>query len=436
MKKMLTMCGAMMCALAAAPALAQTAAEATGEFSLQGRLATTAGSPVADGHHTLMLTIYARGSSEAVYSETDMVTVMNGIFSTMVGDNGQGGSRLMVDADTEYEIGVSVNNEAEMAPRIRIGDALRAAVAANAEAVAGFHVDTTGMKANSLITTDASGRLRSSLFGSSTVTSIQGLRGDVNFQVSGSGVSLDTTGGMLHLNITGGGGGNISFPYSQNLNLGSGTGFSLTNTQGGTTGSFINSGTGMALSAQATTGSAIRAMSSGSLNGSATIHAENTAGTALNLVATSTTDAALRIQNRAEGTGARLISAANASGNAMFEVAASGRTTINSSVGNALDVTTSAAGEAALSVNGGLKMNGPVGTGTLDLTQGQVVVNNAYARGNSIVMLTITSATGLTTAVPIRVSAVGNGSFTVSAIGNGLGLLTGSYSFNYLIINQ
>lgn len=436
MNMKVTLFGAMLCALATNPMLAQTGARSSAEFSLQGRLSQNTGTSVPNGEHMLTLKVYARGSSEVLYSETDMVRTTNGIFSTMVGDNGTGGSSLMVDADTEYEIGITVNDEAEMSPRLRIGDAVRAAVAANAEAVGGFHVDTTGMMANSLITTDANGRLRGSLLGSSTVTSVQGLRGDVNFQVSGSGVSLDTTGGVLRLNVTGGAGGDLSFPYSQNLDLNSGAGFSLSNSQGGTTGSFINSGAGMALNAQASTGTAIRAMSNGSASGSATISAENTAGTALNVVATSSTDAALRVQNKGNASGSRLISAMNGAGTAMFEVAADGRTTINSTASTALDVSTSAQGGIALSVDGGLEMNGPVGTGTLDLSTGQVVINNSYARGNSIIMLTITSATGLNLAVPIRVSSQANGTFTVSSVVAGLGQLTGTYSFNYLIINR
>lgn len=432
----LTLFGAMLCALATNPVLAQNTANSSAEFSLQGRLSSATGSPVANGQHTLMIKVYAKGSSEVVYSETDMVTTTNGIFSTMVGDNGTGGSSLMVDADTDYEIGISVNNESEMSPRLRIGDAVKAAVALNAEAVAGFRVDTTGVQGNSLITTDANGRLRSSLLGSSMVTSVQGLRGDVNFEVSGSGVSLDTTGGILRLNVAGGSGGSLSFPYSQNLNLGSGTGFSLSNSQGGTTGSFINSGAGTALNAQASTGTAIRATSSSSASGSATISAENTAGTALNVVATSSTDAALRVQNKGNGSGSRLISAMNGSGNAMFEVAADGHTTINSTAATALEVGTSAQGGIGLSVDGGLQLDGPIGSGTIDLGTGQVVINNAYARGNSVIMLTITSATGIGLAVPIRISAQGNGNFTVAAVSSGLGQLTGSYSFNYLIINR
>jgi len=428
--------GVIIFALAANSIRAQTTAQAAGEFSLQGRLTTTAGSPVIDGQHTLVIKVYEQGTANVVYSETDVVTTMNGVFSTMVGDNGDGGADLMVDAMTDYELGVAVNGESEMMPHIRIGDAMRAAVAANAGAVAGFRVDTSGVQVHSLVTTDASGRLRSSLLGSNLVTSVQGLRGDVNFEVTGSGVTFDTTGGVLRLNINGGGGGGLSFPYSQNLNQASGTGFSLSNAQGGTTGAFINTGSGLAFRAQSASGTAIRAMSNGTGSAAATIQAENTNGIAMNLIGHAASDATLRIQNNAADSTAMLISAVDASGDAMFEVAADGRTMISSTAGNALDVSTSAAGETALKVTGGLMLDGPAGTATIDLSNGQVTVDNANARANSIIMLTITSATGLSAAAPIRVSSQSDGSFTVSAISTGLGSLTGSYSFNYLIINR
>lgn len=438
MKQTLLLLGAALCTLTTN--LSAQTAEASGEFSLQGRLTATNGSAVADGQHSLTLKVYARGTGQLVYTETDMVTTINGIFSTMVGDNGTGGAELMVDADVDYELGVTVNTEAEMTPRIRIGDALKAItadVAANAEAIGGFTIDTTGTRANALVTTDANGQLRASLLGSNMVTSINGLSGNVNLQFTGNGASLDTTGGVLRLNVTGSGGGGLSFPFSSSLlNLATGDAFSITNTLGGNAGAFVNTGLGNALRVQATTGSAINATSSGSVTGAATINVQNTGGTAINAVANASTEAALRVQNTSSAATAELITAIGAASNTVFEVDANGQTTINSTVGNALEVTTSAAGEAALKLNGGLTLNGPVGTGTIDLTAGSVVINNAYAKANSMIMLTITNATGVTSAVPIRISSQSNGSFTVSAIPNAVGTLAGSYSFNYLIINQ
>ncbi len=385
--------------------LAQSAAS-NGQFSLQGRLKGNNGQAVADGQHTVTVNLYTRGSGQMAYSETDQVTTVDGVFSTMVGDNGSGGSNLMIDANADYEIGIMVDNGQELSPRLRVGDAISAIhadMASNASAVGGFRVDSTGLMGNALVTTDANGRLRSSLFGNSTVTSINGLRGDINLQVTGNGVTADTTGGMLRLNFTGSGDSNgLSFPYNNALNLGSGDAFSLSNSGSGAVGVFTNNGS----------------------------------GSALNLSGNSTSNAALRIQNRANGSGARAISSVNASGNETFEVMANGQTMINSTVGNALNVTTTATGEAALAVNGGLRLNGPVGTSTLDLSTGSMTITNPFVKSNSIIMLTVTSATNGATIVPLRIASQENGSFMVSPIQGTLGLLTGSLSFNYLIINR
>ncbi|MBS1913940.1 MAG: hypothetical protein JST22_18270 [Bacteroidetes bacterium] len=437
---MTVLTGMLLLGICSSVSFAQTSADASGEFSLQGRLTTTAGAPVADTRHTLTLTVYAKGTANAIYSEVDSVTTANGIFSTVVGDNGAGGAMLKINSSADYELGIRVDDENEMTPHIRLGRALRAAVAdvaADARSMAGFTVDSLGTQAHAIVTTDASGHLNAGLLGNSLVTSLNGLHGNVNIQLTGSGVTTDTTGGTLHLNIGGGAGGSFSLPFvSNSLAVATGDVFSITNTLGGTGGAFVNLGTGLALRAQAATGSAIQASSNGALTGSATIRAENTAGAAIDAVGSTTTDAVLRVRNNAASGGGRLISALNASGNTAFEVAASGRTTITSSTDNALEVTASTAGDNAMKLNGGLLLNGPTGSGTIDLTTGSVAITNAYARANSIIMVTITSATGISTAVPLRISSQGNGTFTVSAVTSGLGSLTGNYSFNYLIINQ
>src|SRR5688572_4899984 len=96
----------------AAPLFAQTTS-ARGEFSLQGRLTTSSGAAVADGQHNVTINFYQSGSgSAAIYTETDVVTTVDGVFSTTVGDNGSG--ELRFDASSNYEVGVAFNAEAEM----------------------------------------------------------------------------------------------------------------------------------------------------------------------------------------------------------------------------------------------------------------------------------------------------------------------------------
>ncbi|HVK39719.1 MAG TPA: hypothetical protein VNA88_14380 [Candidatus Kapabacteria bacterium] len=113
--------------------------------------------------------------------------------------------------------------------------------------------------------------------------------------------------------------------------------------------------------------------------------------------------------------------------------AANGQTTIRSSVGNALDVSTSAAGEAALKVTGGLSLTGPVGTATIAAGMASTVVSNVYAKSGSIILLTVNNAVD---AVPLRIVSQGDGTFTVGLASALVGTLTGDVSFNYLIVNQ
>ncbi len=431
--------GAALASLLSLPLQAQTGTTAEGMFSLQGRLTTTGGGAVANGQHSLLLKVYMQGTNQVIYSETDNVTTMDGMFTTMVGDNGTSGGKLNVMANANYELGVSIDNGNEMSPRLRIGEALSAAtadVAANAMAIGGLRLMNDTNRVNAIVTTDANGRLQGGLLDSNMVTSINGLRGNVNF-TGGGNLNVSTTGNTVTLALNGGTGGGFSLPYTQTVNLGSGqTGLSLTNSGGGNVASFINSGAGTALNLQAMTGSAISATSNTSASGTGTINVTNTGGTAINAVGNASTGAVLQIQNTGSGSQASLISAIDASSNMAFQVMANGQTKIHSTVGNALDVSTSAAGEAALKVTGGLTLNGPVGTGTIDLTNGSVTINNAYAKANSVIMLTVTSGTNAASIVPIRLSSQGNGTFSVSAIQGALGTLTGSLSFNYLIINQ
>ena len=559
-----------------------------GMFSLQGRLTTgTSNTAIADGQYTLTLRVFEAGTNNVIATETDVVSTLDGIFSTMVGDN----SSLSVEAGTDYEIGLSIDGGAELSPRIMIGEALSAAtadVAANAEAVGGFTVGTTGP--NTIVTTDAQGRINTDLLGSSLVTSINGQTGNVNLNVTGSGVTFENDGnGNLNLNITGGsGGGSLELPFTGSANvstnqsvlrltsMGQGTAATLLNNGGGSALNLSSSGSGSAsLDITNTAGSAITAtgsMTSGAVlnvqntatgananimaglnasgntvfsvagNGQTTINstvenaldvttnaasgatmrlrnaannanarlisglnnAGNTAfevlsngrtriestvenaldvttnaasGAAMRIRNTATdansrlisavngagntafevmgngqtriqsnvanaldvttnagSGAAMRIQNMASDANARLIEAVNAGGTTAFEVMGNGRTVINSTVNNALDVSTDVSGGTALRVDGGLALPQAVGTGTLNAGSTSVTINNALVKANSVVMLTVNSATSL--ANGIRLSGQGNGSFTVSLLDTTLGALGGNLTFNYLIINQ
>ena len=458
-----------------APAVAQNTS-ARGEFSLQGRLTTSSGSAVANGQHSLTIRVYQGGN--VVYSETDLVTTVDGVFTTMVGDNSGGSGELRFDASSAYELGITVNSEAELAPRLRIGEAPRATtadLALDAQAVGGFRVSTDGSaQPNTLVTLDQNGQINAALLGNSVVTGINGVRGDINIE-GGGNLAVTRNGNTLSLSFTGTGSG-LNLPFSGTSAFGSGqAGLSITSTGAGSAATFVNSSTGTALNVQGSTGAALNATTNAAgsaaitasntagtaisattnaagsaaidarstagvavnaatnASASAAITASNTAGAAISATGAAANDAVLRVQNTANGASAQLINAVDASGNTALSVAANGQTTINSSVGNALNVSTTAAGEAALRVTGGLTLNGPVGTATIAANNASVVVNNAFVRANSIILLTISNAVD---AVPLRIVSQGAGTFTVGVTSALVGQITGGITFNYLIINQ
>jgi len=476
-------------------------ATASGEFSLQGMLTTPAGTPIADGQHSITANVYSTANGQVVFTQTANVTTSNGIFSTLIGANGSGGTTLHVQAGTDYQLGISVDGGAELSPKISLASALSALtadVAANANAVDGFSVAVgNDAKANSLVVLNASGKLDSSLLAGSLVTSVNGMTGPITIQ-GGGNLGVSTTGNTVNLSFTGSGTG-LTLPFTQTLNLASGSGFNITNSLAGTAATFANTGVGSALNATASTGSAIAASSTGSVAGSATIDVSNSAGTAINAVANNassavmtlknlssnaaaqlltaanstgtavlgvaangqttinssvanalnvsssagaainatantSSDAVLKLQNMASTTGANLISALNSTGTPVLTVAGNGQTTISSTVGNALNVSTSAAGEAALAINGGLKITGgAAGTGSIATGQLTSTINNALVKANSIILVTVNGAGSA--AVPVQVSSQGSGSFVVSAI-TALTGVTGAVNFSYLIINQ
>ncbi|MDP4221105.1 MAG: hypothetical protein Q8916_03020 [Bacteroidota bacterium] len=409
---------------------------ASGSFSLQGMLTGSTGTPISDGTHSLTANVYAAGSGQLVYTETDNITTAGGLFTTMIGGNGSAGSHLIVKADSGYELGVAIDGQAELAPKISLAssiNSLTANLAANADAVDGFSVAaSTGSKANSLLVLNGSGKIDTSVLSGSLVTSVNGASGAVTIQ-GGGNLGVATNGNTISLSFTGGGGG-LNLPFSQTVNLASGTAFSITNTLGGSAASFVNTGLGAALNASSMTGSAINATSTGSVTGAATIDVSNTGGTAINAVSTASGNAVLTLKNLSSDASAQLLVAANAAGSPVLNVMANGQTTIASSVGNALSVSTSAVGQAALALNGGLKITGgAVGTGQINIGQTQTTINNALVKGNSIIMLTVTGAGGVS--VPLQVLSQADGSFVVSVL-TGVAAVTGNATFSYLIINQ
>src|SRR5258706_11698675 len=109
-------------------------ASASGEFSIQGMLTTTTGTPIADGSHSLTVKVYANGSSSAMFSETQNIMTLGGLFTAMIGANGEGGTKLTVKPEASYQLGISVDGGAELSPKLSLASAvssLTANLAAN-----------------------------------------------------------------------------------------------------------------------------------------------------------------------------------------------------------------------------------------------------------------------------------------------------------------
>jgi hypothetical protein len=173
-------------------------------------------------------------------------------------------------------------------------------------------------------------------------------------------------------------------------------------------------------------------------------------GMALSVLGTNASGAAAQVQNISSASSSALV-AKDSAGNTILNAAGSGTTiasygaasaatslavnasgaVLRSNAATALyDSTTS--GNTAARLVGGLSLVGPVGTGTIATGNGSVTINNAYAKANSIIFLTV--ASNATSLVPLRLASTSNGSFVVALLGSSS--LANDLTFNYLIINQ
>ena len=127
---------ASLCLILAAPA---AFAAAPGLMSYQGILTDGGGAVVADGDYSVTFAIYADSvTGNPLWSETRTVPVADGLFNEMLGSVNALTAGLF--AATPRWMGMTVENDSEMTPRLKIGSvpwALRAAVADSALVVAG-----------------------------------------------------------------------------------------------------------------------------------------------------------------------------------------------------------------------------------------------------------------------------------------------------------
>lgn len=83
------------------------------KINYQGSL-TDSGGTLIDGTVSILFSIYdVSAGGTALWSETQSVTVSNGIFSVNLGDI----NPITLPFDTQYYLGVKVKTDAEMTPR-------------------------------------------------------------------------------------------------------------------------------------------------------------------------------------------------------------------------------------------------------------------------------------------------------------------------------
>jgi hypothetical protein len=194
---------AMFCASSASAQMPRT-------ISYQGILADASGNFVPDGNHSLVLTLYDAASAGAVvFAETQSVTVVRGVFNSILGSATVGGIPLSVTFDRAYFLGVKVDGGAELVPRTPLTASPYALHAAIADTVA----VAPGAVAGQALTFNGSSLVYANpilqLPYSATVNSASTLLGLTN-SGSGAGLSIQLTSaanGAIGLNLVHAGAG-------------------------------------------------------------------------------------------------------------------------------------------------------------------------------------------------------------------------------------
>lgn len=167
------------------------------QINFQGKLVDSNGLNVADGSYTVVFSLYnlASGGS-ALWTETDTVTTSGGIFQVALGATTAFSGNIDFNSDSLY-LGIKVNTDAEMTPRIRFtavpyafnADKLDGVVAT--QSATGFNLQggTSGQSTVSFTTAGT------------TLTLQPGLAGGLTLLSNGAnGLTLDT-GGSAAVNI-------------------------------------------------------------------------------------------------------------------------------------------------------------------------------------------------------------------------------------------
>jgi len=302
-------------------------------ISYQGVLTNPDGTLIKDGNHILTLKLYPTATGGSVlYTESDNVTVVRGIFNVIIGSATEIPSSLTFDQ--AYFLGVAVDGGAELFPRTALSAvpyALYAAHAGTADAVA----------------KDAKG----------VVTSINELDGSI--RVVGAGATTVSIAGST---LT------ISSPPS-----GSGTGFKLPYSDSAANGnkSIFNIGntgsSGNAISGIAANGSGISGMTSSAIFGDGGVSYNGVAG-----FSNGGSNNFAGVLGKGSGIAVGVMGV-SASGDGIYATSTSGRAGFfqTSNATRTLEVLNSGAGEAIRGVSGSVGVYGisPTGIGVTGETQ-------------------------------------------------------------------
>ncbi|HVZ41507.1 MAG TPA: hypothetical protein VHI13_19655 [Candidatus Kapabacteria bacterium] len=182
--------------LAALTAAATAHAQMPRTIAYQGYLATPTGAPVADNNYTFIVKIYdAETSGNVLYTETQSVGVVKGIYNLIIGSSTPGGIPASVRFDRQYWLAVNVNGN-DLTPRTQLTTSpysFSSLIADSARAVAPGAIgpehlrdgsispaklNAIGIPAEQVLVSTGTG-VAWQPFSSHTVTSLNTLKGDV-----------------------------------------------------------------------------------------------------------------------------------------------------------------------------------------------------------------------------------------------------------------
>jgi len=179
------------------------------EISYQGKLTDDTGVAVADGDFDIVFKLYTgpacsygtcgEWTGTHTTGNGSAVSVQDGIFEVMLG-SGTGNSLSAVDFNQTLYLGVTVEADAEMAPRKEIGAVPQAFLAKALQTASGSGAQA-GTGADNVLLLDGSGNI--SISGSTSTSTLTVTSGYMDF--SGLASAPATSGGRVYYNSTDGG---------------------------------------------------------------------------------------------------------------------------------------------------------------------------------------------------------------------------------------